>query len=463
VICFVPATGHVTPLLRLARLVARHSGAHVVCFLPARFERAAADFGFGFHQLEGVDQRGTEPLFAKLSRRSTFYSAFSNYQDMLDHYHAPLHETVSRVLGDLVAGLDALRPSLILTDSHLFGTLYRQLAVRSGAKLVMSRSHWGALAFEHRQFVIAFGLSNLPAWFQRLVEAAGDSHRRTLSNWRRVRHPRQCRVTETRLAALRNRTAELLGQPDSAAGEEILVTAGISTLEHRVLPEVATVEQGREILLAPLVDPVVPPLPVDLESWLDRQGTGRIVYVCFGTMLRPREAMLRRVLRGLMEADVSVLWAQPSDQRAWMETERMSHHIRCEDFAPQASLLVSGRVHCFVTHAGLGAVQEALVGGVPMFCLPFMFDQPYLASVVERLGVGLKRSRATLTRRQVTAGVRALLEDSGYRERARQLSLELRALQNAPAQTAWIDALFEESKVLRSPGDVSHSRRTGGR
>ncbi len=444
-ICFVPDTGHVLPLLRLARLVARQSGAQVTCFLPARFERTATSLGFAFRGIDGLDLQASAPLFESLSRKSIFYTAFSNDQDLLDGYWAFLHEAMSDEVASVVSDLDALRPSLVLADTHVFDREYRRLAARLGARLVMSRAVGGASAYTPRRFERVYGLSHYPAWWQSLVEIAGNVFGRLLWRWRRLRHAHRCELTEKRMAALKTRVSELLGPGDSAPDAETVVSAGIAAIEHRVAKRRSLAARDNEILLAPLVDAVAGPISDELQSWLEQQHARRIVYVCFGTMVRPPTAVLRMVLDGLQALDASVLWAQPLAQQDWLQNERLEAHVRFESFAPQASLLLSGRVDCFVTHAGLGAVQEALLGGVPMFCLPFMWDQPYLASVVNRLGAGLTHFHRRLTKRKVKEGIRELLTNPAYRRRCSEIALELRSLQNAPEQTAWIGALLDRS------------------
>ena len=446
-LCFLPYTGHVMPLLRLARLVGQHQSVRVVAFLPAQFEQAAADYGLEFHRIEGIDQGSCGPLFAALSRKPVFYNAFSYDQDLWDYYWAALHEDVARELGSIVAGLAAMRPSLLLTDNIVFEQVYRLLATHCGATLVMNRAAGGAFRHRLRAFVRVYGLSSRPGWWQRLVEVSGDLHARVLGRWRRHLHAERRRLTESRIAVLETRVREVLGGIEPA-GERAIVTSGIGPVEKRVAPIPNIAPPVPEVVLAPVIDVEVATFPSDLGAWLASQSPGHIVYVCFGTMVRPSNAVLRRVLHGLIAVGVSVLWSQPRAQRDWMSDEPLPERIRFEDFVPQASLLVSGRVDCFVTHAGQGAVQEALLGGVPMFCIPFMWDQPYMSSVVERLGCGTRRFPRTLAQRHVTDGIRELLGNPTYRQRAREIATELRTLQRAPGQTAWIDALFDGSATV---------------
>lgn len=56
------------------------------------------------------------------------------------------------------------------------------------------------------------------------------------------------------------------------------------------------------------------------------------------------------------------------------------------NYLPQLSILASADV--FVTHAGFGSVNEALLFGVPMLALPIVNDQHMVAKRIFALGLG---------------------------------------------------------------------------
>jgi UDP:flavonoid glycosyltransferase YjiC (YdhE family) len=155
--------------------------------------------------------------------------------------------------------------------------------------------------------------------------------------------------------------------------------------------------------------------------------------------------MLRALARGLARVDVAVLWAQPASQRASLAGEALpAERFRFAEFVPQPALLASGRIACFVTHAGAASVQEALSAGVPMIAVPFLWDQPYMASVVERLGCGKRLRHRRLARRTVEAAVKEILEDRSFSDRTRSIAAELRSIdEESVLPMPVVESLFE--------------------
>jgi UDP:flavonoid glycosyltransferase YjiC (YdhE family) len=235
------------------------------------------------------------------------------------------------------------------------------------------------------------------------------------------------RATAASEAALEESARAVFGEAPPLGPEPFRVSAGTCVLEGRVATPRRADDLARELLLPPRIE-AGGPLPDLLNEWLAAQQRP-VVYVSFGSMVSPRERVLRRLARGLARAQVAVLWAQPAQQRASLRDAGLpTERFRFEEFVPQAALLASGRVACFVTHAGAASVQEALSAGVPMLTVPFVWDQPYMASVVERLGCGKRLRHRRLAPRTVEAAVRAILVDRSYSERARSLAAELRRM-----------------------------------
>lgn len=73
-----------------------------------------------------------------------------------------------------------------------------------------------------------------------------------------------------------------------------------------------------------------------------------------------------------------------------------------------------------VTHAGHGTVMRALVHGLPLLCIPMGRDQDDNAARVVACGAGL-RLRPSAGSRRITAAVRRLLDEPGFRAGAERL------------------------------------------
>ena len=140
-----------------------------------------------------------------------------------------------------------------------------------------------------------------------------------------------------------------------------------------------------------MVGPALPDAPEplshfrELEEWVNAQ-VKPIVYVAFGTMFDHTEKTVTVLQQQLVDSDVAVLWALPEDQQKWLKaTEK---HWRVEKFAPQLSLLASGKISAFVSHCGSNSLYEALLNKVPIVACPGFADQPGNAVRIEVAGVG---------------------------------------------------------------------------
>lgn len=84
---------------------------------------------------------------------------------------------------------------------------------------------------------------------------------------------------------------------------------------------------------------------------------------------------------------------------------------------PQPLLLA--RCDAFVTHGGFNSVKESLAAGVPMVVVPTA-DQPYSAQRCAELGVARVLRPDERSAASVREAVDAVLNDGGFRDRARQ-------------------------------------------
>ncbi|QFZ21226.1 glycosyltransferase [Saccharothrix syringae] len=98
------------------------------------------------------------------------------------------------------------------------------------------------------------------------------------------------------------------------------------------------------------------------------------------------------------------------------------------------------RLDAVVCHAG-GAVNEALACGVPMVVAPVRAEQVALARQVAAAGAAVEISISDASVDEVGAAVRAVLDEPGYRGRARWLADEFAAAGGAPAAAAHLVAL----------------------
>jgi UDP:flavonoid glycosyltransferase YjiC (YdhE family) len=449
IICFLPDTGHVLPLLRLARLLCDHMTCQVTCFLPSKFESTVRQFGFEYYCLRSLSKEFELGVVAELSNRSIFYNAFSNYSELRDCYWMPLREAVSHELGYLVEIMRTIQPHFLLCDSHAeFLDLYLRLSWCCGAKPIINRSE-GTHRRIHRPFIRTYGLSDRPHWVQGLVETAGSIVRKGSKCWRVIRHSKRRQITKSMRTSVERRAEIVFKDYTATKTDLIYVTSGLAVLEQSadiVKPESA---KSREVVLAPTVYIPETALPSKLEGWLARRESGRVVYVCFGTMIALSEAYLVELVQGFIDAQVSVIWSLPRPRLNFLERLLAKHGLTdnfcVEEYVPQIILLASQKIGCFVTHGGAGSTQEAVVCGKPVLCIPFMWDQSYNCSLLVWLGIGRRLSKRHITRCQIAKEIRELLDNPIYAERACCLSDKVRKLQNSKRQSEWIHEMLEFS------------------
>ena len=160
----------------------------------------------------------------------------------------------------------------------------------------------------------------------------------------------------------------------------------------------------------------------DDVSWLARRAARPLVYFTLGTIFNLESGdLFERALAGLRvlpmdvvvtvgrELDPKVLGPQPSN-------------VYVRSYIPQSALFP----HCdlVVSHAGSGSIVGALAHGLPMVLLPIGADQPFNAARCHDLHVGRVLNSVEATPEDVERAATAVLEDSTYRQSAKQLQAE---------------------------------------
>ncbi len=169
-------------------------------------------------------------------------------------------------------------------------------------------------------------------------------------------------------------------------------------------------------------------------------ATGRpFVFASLGTLQGDRFGLFQRIAGACRELDVQLLIAHCGR----LDTARERRLLEAgaswvTDFAPQRAVLA--RADAVVTHAGLNTVLDALEAGVPSLALPIAFDQPGVAARVVHAGVGLKLDPRLAGRRRIVQGLRRLLRDASFAQRAKALGDEVRAAGGAPLAAQLIEA-----------------------
>ncbi|WP_164876009.1 glycosyltransferase [Falsirhodobacter deserti] len=151
--------------------------------------------------------------------------------------------------------------------------------------------------------------------------------------------------------------------------------------------------------------------PADIEPDPARP----FVYASLGTVQGHRAGILRKIAAACRSAGAQLLVSHSGGLTAQEADSLGATWVR--DHVPQEAVL--DRVDLCITHAGLNTAMEALARGVPMLAIPVAFDQPGVAARLVHHGVALRHSRHWLRTDALTTSIRRLLEEPGFRNRAR--------------------------------------------
>ena len=196
-------------------------------------------------------------------------------------------------------------------------------------------------------------------------------------------------------------------------------------LEHSVWQENGRLQRNRENFEATLA-----PIDKDLLDWLfSEEETAPIVYVAFGSIVRPSKEMIEKLARALDGGDQwRVLWVLPDELQSFLPSDRPKpSRWRVERFVPQADVLKCERVRCFLSHMGANSTTESLVCSIPMLCCPFYMDQfEWTWTVCEHIGAGLQIGKAS-SEEEIRSKVQRLLTEPHFTRRAAWISEVMRA------------------------------------
>lgn len=422
IVCLPPDWGHVQPLVLLGR-VARDAGFDVRFYVAERCARLVAQAGFPAMVVPHEESGAIHALFRKLSRKSLFFLNFSAYSHANLFYSPQIYELAAEALEPLQRDLEAFDPTLIVADYYLLEPVYRTIASGRGVPLLVHNPS-GTLAGRYRAYARAFGVSQTPAMVQSLVERAGKLHEFLFRRYFYLRHLDAYRRTKALQKRMRDEAARLFG-PETPALAPQRIAVGLGWVERTVLGIEPAPDDSCHYF-PPLPAPTQP-LEDDIVAWIERDPRP-VVYLSFGSMLSLPHSAYAGMVRALMAQKARVVWSISGEDADYVRTLVGDHpDFLLKSFVTQPRLLERPEVGCFVTHAGASSVQEALLGGAPMLCVPFYSDAPYIASVVERLGAGLRVAKERLGGPEFAAKLQRTLTDAGFKKRSAAIAAQLNA------------------------------------
>ena len=406
--------GHVIPLLRVATSFSENDY-DVTVYLPDENKDLANQYPVKVKTFGRILENINKDFYIDLFEKTLFYNAFSSYIDVNRNLIHPLIVNICRRLPSIKEMIEQDSPGLLIADNFLFNDFTTRLAARIDSQLVF-HSSGGNYRFQSRQFICHFGFSSAPVWFQDWILKRGYFHNR--------RYEKQVE-NEIRFywSFFRDTLKGLFPDYPVCERKPVFIATGISHIEKE---KIGTVIENDNFQLFPaLKDRRNAEIAPELLSWLQEDGDRPVVYVGFGTVLKGNAKLMKSIIHGLKDLGTKVLWNVATDQQAVVKGLGLPDCFRLESFVPQPQILGLDCVRCFVTHGGAGGIQEGLLAGKPMLCIPIMTDQPFNSSVVEKLGVGIKIWKQQVSPGAIRKNVKRLLKEKSFRVKARELKQEL--------------------------------------
>ncbi|KAL1560889.1 UDP-glycosyltransferase 82A1-like [Salvia divinorum] len=162
-------------------------------------------------------------------------------------------------------------------------------------------------------------------------------------------------------------------------------------------------------------------------DWLDKQNVGSVMYISFGSWVSPIGEVKVKALASTLEAlGRPFIWVLgPAWRRGLPDgfTERVAAYGRIVEWAPQLEVLRHPAVKCYLTHCGWNSTMEAIQCKKPLLCYPIAGDQFLNCTyIVNTWKAGVKIERFGIE--EIENGIRKV-EDGKFTGRIEELNEKL--------------------------------------
>ena len=171
-------------------------------------------------------------------------------------------------------------------------------------------------------------------------------------------------------------------------------------------------------------------LPDDLRVWLDRHSPRSVLYVSMGSMFTASKQLAISVVEAAVQSNYDILWTMKDSSRHILDDvdPELLHNgsIFISSWLPQAAVLRHPSISVAILHCGLGGVNEALMGGVPIIGSPIAVDQFANCACVHNQGLGVcLHGAGNITSDLLQRSIKEI-ERGSYRETIRKLNIVLK-------------------------------------
>ncbi|KFP61950.1 UDP-glucuronosyltransferase 1-1, partial [Cariama cristata] len=160
------------------------------------------------------------------------------------------------------------------------------------------------------------------------------------------------------------------------------------------------------------------PLSKEFEAIVNASGEHGIVVFSLGSMVSeiPMKKA-KEIADALGSVPQTVLWRYTG-----AAPPNLPKNVKLIKWLPQNDLLAHPKTRAFITHGGSHGVYEGICNAVPMVLMPLFGDQMDNAKRVESRGAGLTLNILEMTSKDISAALKAVINDKKYKENIKRLS-----------------------------------------
>ena len=169
-----------------------------------------------------------------------------------------------------------------------------------------------------------------------------------------------------------------------------------------------------------------------------------LIYASMGTLVNGLDHVYRSILEAVGKLPATQLVLSVGNNLRVDDLGPIPSNAIVVPKGPQIELLKHAAL-C-ITHAGVNTALEALGQGVPMVAIPIGFDQPGVAARIAYHGVGEFVEEGDLTAERLLQLIQTVLNNPGYREKARYFQKVIAQTQGLDLAADLIERAFGKSQ-----------------
>ncbi|OAY78282.1 7-deoxyloganetin glucosyltransferase-like [Ananas comosus] len=439
-----PAQGHLTPMLRLAKLL-HARGSFRITFVNTEFNHARLVRSRGPGAVRGVDGFRFETIPDGLPRPDR-----DGTQDV-PQLCASARRTCGPLLRELIARLGAAGDPVtcVVADGAMTFAVYPAEEMGIPALIFFTPSAGGVLGYMNYAELVRRGYVPLKEKSY-LTNGYLDTPLDWIKGFKNVRLrdiSSFIRTTDPDDIMLSINKDQLEDDAPCAFG---IILNTFDALEHDVLTAIRSRLPNLYVIgpISPLSHRIPPTAPsssigsnlwkedTNCVKWLNTQVAGSVVYVNFGSITVMTRDQLVEFAWGLESSKSPFLWVvRPDlvdDDTAGLPEEfvrDIEGRGLLVEWCNQEQVLAHPAVGGFLSHCGWNSTLESIYEGVPMICWPFFSEQPtncrYLCTewgMGMEIGSDVKRGEVERMVRELMCGEKG----REMREKAKEWKLKAR-------------------------------------